>query len=648
LVGAWVPALGVKIKHSNGRVTMLDLSGNGQHFTSASNPVGQHNWVVKGGPAFEFTSNNDWQLVTSNLDRIVAARNVTTVLQYQKTDAVNRAAGVFGTNASSGARAYGAYLPSSDGVAYFRFGGDSGDNALAVSGLSFGNDTWVFRGGDLGIQMWQNGVLVGSKSTAISRDASHAGLQNQLNIGKFGTPFTDRAIYRVFLVYSRNLSEQEVQLLSRDPLAPFRLPVSLAAAPVGPGGSDLERSVSQTLNLTDGAIANWDKLFSVGTTLSLNDSGGYSQGLLIEDEIAFADTAADFLFPGNVHSCADDLGLTDSVDGDNANVDGGSNNLNLTDSVTFIGPRYVSVHTTLGLQQTAQGSLGVPWVPFEIEHSLGLTQIAGRGIPLAVSNAITLVQQAYRLLPVTTTLSFVQTVIGGKGQDTPEDGLNLSHSVVVNGSFLRDATHGNILSHSLTYFIDGPCARKQYNRFQGEGDGAGIDERPLLFSSDFVLESLTGAKQTVRLRSPEMDDRDRLGFTRVNRETRGGELNIYSDPAWPKINTLLVTLTALKQDKVEELQDFMLDTLGQQIKLHDWKGRCWIGVITTPGDVATEDDRNAWTVSFEFEGEPYAGQAIDDRLAFEQSVLPIGPVDEDADPGALSLDHYVTVTVESP
>jgi hypothetical protein len=100
-----------------------------------------------------------------------------------------------------------------------------------------------------------------------------------------------------------------------------------------------------------------------------------------------------------------------------------------------------------------------------------------------------------------------------------------------------------------------------------------------------------------------MDNRDRNAYTRVNSETRGGELIVYSDPTWPKIRTLAVTVVGLTETQVNELQTFMNSTLGQEVGLTDWEGRLWKGYITNPNEAATQDGPQRWTVTFEFEGE---------------------------------------------
>jgi hypothetical protein len=107
---------------------------------------------------------------------------------------------------------------------------------------------------------------------------------------------------------------------------------------------------------------------------------------------------------------------------------------------------------------------------------------------------------------------------------------------------------------------------------------------------------------SVTLRAPTFGNKDRLAFNRVQRETRGGTLIVYADPIWPKIQTLVLTFTALRKPETEDLADFINDYVGQEIGLIDWEKRYWRGVVN-PEIQVIEDSWNSYTVNLEFEGE---------------------------------------------
>ena len=63
----------------------------------------------------------------------------------------------------------------------------------------------------------------------------------------------------------------------------------------------------------------------------------------------------------------------------------------------------------------------------------------------------------------------------------------------------------------------------------------------------FELVSLTDPTDNVVLRAPDFGNKDRLGFNRVLRETRGGTLIVFADPEWPKTQTLALNFSGLTQ-----------------------------------------------------------------------------------------------------
>lgn len=68
------------------------------------------------------------------------------------------------------------YLPFTDGVLYFDYGGTSSPHRLSKSGLSYPAsriDYWVFTAGGAGSAVWQNGTKQASQGTAITRTGSN-------------------------------------------------------------------------------------------------------------------------------------------------------------------------------------------------------------------------------------------------------------------------------------------------------------------------------------------------------------------------------------------------------------------------------------------------------------------------------------------
>jgi hypothetical protein len=128
---------------------------------------------------------------------------------------------------------------------------------------------------------------------------------------------------------------------------------------------------------------------------------------------------------------------------------------------------------------------------------------------------------------------------------------------------------------------------------------------PTLTPQNFVrlFYPTTSPTLEVNIRVPEFGNRERLNFTRINRESRGGTLQIFADPTWPKSKQLALTFTGLTEAQAQAVQDFFNDTLGLEVGLTDWEGRTWHGVVTTPDADLIRSRRGIVDLSFEFDGE---------------------------------------------
>jgi hypothetical protein len=190
--------------------------------------------------------------------------------------------------------------------------------------------------------------------------------------------------------------------------------------------------------------------------------------------------------------------------------------------------------------------------------------------------------------------------------------------VVLNATFLRTVVDDAAIGHALTYYIDSACGNKQYAPFIGENT---ISDSPSPPSNDLPLiqndptttrfklsyPALASPTATVELRAPELDNIDRVAFNRISRETRGGKLTVFADPQWPQVQTVIVTFVGLTKTEIDDLQDFFVAYIGEEIGMADWEGREWVGIVTTPNEAAVQDGRGgcgegSWTVTFEFEG----------------------------------------------
>lgn len=127
----------------------------------------------------------------------------------------------------TGTRTLNIFCPNSDGNIYFQYGGTSGANQLVTSSPpTFGDDIFVFTAGFRGMTIWQNGVLIASSGTAVTRVDEPAVNTLCLNgVDTFdGITNQDLAIFSFIYTWQRELTGGEIVSLSDDPYSFITLP----------------------------------------------------------------------------------------------------------------------------------------------------------------------------------------------------------------------------------------------------------------------------------------------------------------------------------------------------------------------------------------------------------------------------------------
>ena len=247
-------------------------------------------------------------------------------------------------------------------------------------------------------------------------------------------------------------------------------------------------------------------------------------------------------------------------------------------------------------------------IPVTVESTLALTSGFIQVISIEVTTDLGLTDSLPDITQVNTTLALDQSIEWGFGKSV-ESTLALVQSIqphiIANPTIVTALG----LKQSVTYTVLGQRYDRQYCPFVGEGSGPTPPPAQLTAPLDGVTAPFqlvypaTGeVTDSVTLRAPEFGNKDRLAFNRVNRETRGGTLIVFADPIWPKIQTLVLTFTALRKPEVEALQEFLDDYVGQELGMIDWEKRFWRGIVVSPGVDVIEDSFNSYTVSSEFEG----------------------------------------------
>ena len=155
------------------------------------------------------------------------------------------------------------------------------------------------------------------------------------------------------------------------------------------------------------------------------------------------------------------------------------------------------------------------------------------------------------------------------------------------------------------------CVDRSYTPFIGSTDDPNAPAPPS--STVPTLQCVEGIElywpvsspmMAVSLRGPELDNKDRLRFQRINRETRGGTLVVFADPIWPKVQQLTLEFVGLEENEAQSLLSFITATLGKEVGLRDWEDRHWSGVIVSPDEPIIRNGPRNISTALEFEGVP--------------------------------------------
>jgi hypothetical protein len=269
-----------------------------------------------------------------------------------------------------------------------------------------------------------------------------------------------------------------------------------------------------------------------------------------------------------------------------------------------------------GLQDAA--SVARP-LPLAVQQSISLGQSASvvkvkpNAINVSAESVLELLGEVRpnRTGEVGHWLAFTQTATVDKCKPA-RSALELAAEAAAVWTGPRDADSALNLRQSATYYLVSAGVLQRYHPFVGTGELEALAAPPSTLESprpgitapfQLVYPSSGPVTDSVTLRAPNFGNKDRLGFNRVLRETRGGTLIVFADPMWPKIQTLVLNFSGLTSDQAQALLTFLDAHLGEEVGVYDWEHRYWTGVITTPTDPMVQDGRASFSASFEFEGE---------------------------------------------
>lgn len=187
-------------------------------------------------------------------------QRATVLCLRRKTDTTLRAAALFGENTGGNARC-GAHAPYNDGVAYWDFGGSASPNRLSAAGLTFSTDieAWAFVAGSRGSAIYQNGRLVASQSTAITRTGAFDGSSTfYLNQGNSSS--ADDIELHFFAILDAEWTAEQVKAWTADPYLMFAgTPRSILTA----ASTTLSVNVADTVTVAEATALTSVRLTSI-------------------------------------------------------------------------------------------------------------------------------------------------------------------------------------------------------------------------------------------------------------------------------------------------------------------------------------------------------------------------------------------------
>lgn len=152
-----------------------------------------------------------------------------------------------------------------------------------------------------------------------------------------------------------------------------------------------------------------------------------------------------------------------------------------------------------------------------------------------------------------------------------------------------------VVAHTITFESVGSAFMRNDPLF------VSVPFTPMTMAMGGTVKFVFGSLE-LTLPRPEPENTLRLDFTRVNRRTRGGDLVVFADAAWPKTKTHTLTFTFYKEVKAEEIKAFLKASLGRKVEYHAHDGIIWEGYIMTPASEISHDTRMMRSVNIEFQG----------------------------------------------
>lgn len=372
-------------------------------------------------------------------------------------------------------------------------------------------------------------------------------------------------------------------------------------------------SAADVLTIVDTATELVTHNPSVTDTLSIVDAANNGELQLVHETLSFIETVNRNPTP----STADMLSIVNTVVVSHVVVKSVTDTLSITEANTQSGGNIAVVTDGLGIFDAA--SAHVSTVNRVVTDTLFITETLARLQPTQdLGDIITITDTASSTVPdnVLDTLTIVDTALGnrvttgnGPGYDptTFHDTLRLVETVFLNQNITLHVADVLKIGDSVLPFVENP-QQCSYAIQVGATAAPNIVLPPTVDPTPTGNATLTltypavSPSTTLVLRNPEFENKFQYQKNRINRTTRGGQLIVFADPIWPKLQKLEFTVTYLQGIQMQELQAFLLESIGQTIGLLDWENQQWQGIILNPDAEISNPQRSNWSIALQFQG----------------------------------------------
>jgi hypothetical protein len=402
--------------------------------------------------------------------------------------------------------------------------------------------------------------------------------------------------------------------------------------------STIQCSASNTLTVADQASVTVVRAIGASSALSLGSQAGSSLSKVVaaSNALALSDSATGLAVPTIEVSAESQLWLWDWAEGRNSTIHlNGENSLDLDSGAHGNKVTHVAATTPIFFAEITLDRLTFDEI--EVEHGIfasagayiyvdpeptgnilsfaqraGVVHVRADGISATAASALALTQWTN---PTPTGDAVSQLTLGHTASATAGRMATSTLALDQQASFTinRFVSAGSILSlhQAVNLLLVEGCAGRSYTPFVGSTDDPNAPIPPS--TTVPILERVEGVQlywpvdvptMTVTLRGPELDNKDRLRFQRINRETRGGTLVVFADPIWPKVQQLTLEFVGLEESEAQSVLSFIAATLGKEVGLRDWENRHWAGVIVSPDEPIIRNGPQNISTALEFEGVP--------------------------------------------